>query len=135
MQAKLLIFFFLFCVSIAQASIPINDTIMLKNKHVEGRWITQEKEKTQANIYIFRDDNTFHKSNDTGDLLIFNVVGSYQLVNDSIVISYQDFSRAMNPRVKKMYLQVIALSDDELNIYKTENKKIEFMRLKRQKNQ
>lgn len=132
MQTKLLTLFLLLYVTVAQASVPINDTIILNTKHVEGRWITEKKGEVQAEIYIFRDDNTFHKASDNGELLIFNIVGKYQLANDSIIISFQDYSRSINPRVKKMYLQVIALSDEELNINKTEKNKTEFIRLKRQ---
>lgn len=132
MQTKLLTLFLLLYVTVAQASVPINDTIILNTKHVEGRWITEKKGEVQAEIYIFRDDNTFHKASDNGELLIFNIVGNYQLANDSIIISFQDYSRSMNPRVTKMYLQVIALSDEELNINKTEKNKTEFIRLKRQ---
>lgn len=114
------------------ATEPIHDTIILTKQHVEGRWISESKDCTQADIYIFRDDQTFHKASNTGDLLIFNVAGKYQLANDSIIIIYQDYHRAMNPRIKKMYWRVISLSDEELNINKTEKKKSEFIRLKRQ---
>lgn len=140
MQTKLYILLFLTLTSnILFASVPLNDTIILKTNHVEGRWIHEykEKDKIEADIYIFRSDYTFHKASDSGELLFFNVAGTYKLSNDLITISYQDFSRGVNTRakVRKMYLQVIALSEDELNINKTEDKQTSFIRLKRQKNQ
>lgn len=116
--------------------VPINDTIILDMKHVEGRWIEKSTDK-KPNIYIFRDDNTFHKATDNGELLFFNVAGKYKLSNDSIQVFYQDFSRQTSGRVKvrTMYLQVVSLSDEELNINKTENNKTEFIRLRRKKTQ
>lgn len=134
MQTKLYITFCLIFISnVLNAIVPINDTIILNTKHIEGRWIHESEDK--ADIYIFRSDYTFHRANDSGDLLFFNVAGKYKLSNDSIIIYYQDFSRVINTkaRVREMHLQVIALSDEELNINKTENKQTAFIRLKRQK--
>ncbi len=138
MRTKLYILLCLIFISkILNATVPINDTIILNTKHIEGRWIHKPENKAEADIYIFRSDYTFHKASDSGDLLFFNVAGKYKLSNDSITIFYQDFSKGINTKakVRKMYLQVIALSDEELNINKTENRQTGFIRLKRKKNQ
>lgn len=137
MQTKLLtlLSFFLYCtLSLASNDIPINDTIQLKLDHVRGRWIETKKDSEKSDIYIFREDYTFHKATDSGEILFFNVAGKYQLSNDSIKIFYQDFSRQTTRavKVKKMHLQVISLSDQELNINKTENYHTQFIRLRRQ---
>lgn len=117
----------------AQDEIPVNDTISLTMSHVEGRWL-EEINEGRNNIYLFKDDSTFFKAVDNQDLLIFNVSGVFRLSNDTIRVVYQDMSRmhVINPRVRTMYLKVVALSDEELNIYKTDRNETTFMRLKRQ---
>lgn len=114
--------------------LPIHDTIRLNIDHVEGRWIEQLQDDTKkSNIYVFRSDYSFHKAIDDTDILLFNITGSFVLLDDKIKIHYQDFSRPLNrkPKVRVMTFRVIALSDDELNIYKTEDNKTQFIQLTR----
>ena len=112
---------------------PVNDTIRLSLQHVEGRWI-EENNQGQSNIYIFKDDYSFFKAVDRQDVLIFNVSGKFRLSNDSMRIVYQDLSgqNMAKARVRTMHLRVIALSDQELNVYKTERNQTSFVRLRRQ---
>lgn len=120
---------------LAQDQMPINDTVRLTMAHVEGRWV-EEKDDEKNSIYLFKNDSTFFKAIDNQDVLIFNVSGLFKLYNDTIRVVYQDMSRmhVAKPRVRTMYLKVIALSDEELNIYKTDRNETSFMRLRRQTN-
>lgn len=120
-------------VAFSQNKIPVNDTIHLTMQHIEGRWI-EETGLGRDNIYIFKEDSSFFKAVDNKDLLLFNVSGKFRIHNDSLKIAYQDMSgrNISGTKIRTMYFRIIALSDDELNIYKTERNRTSFMRLKRQ---
>lgn len=117
-----------------QNDIPTNDTIHLSLAQIEGRW-TAENDLGKNEIYIFNKDSTFFKAEDNSNILIFDVAGKFKVYSDTIRVVYQDMSRAhvTKAKIRTMYLKVIALSEDELNLYKNDRYKTVFLRLRRQK--
>lgn len=120
----------------AQNEVPVHDTVCLSLTDIEGRWIEKNEDQPDV-IYLFRSDSTFFKALDNSEVLIFNVAGKFKIYNDTIRIVYQDMSRMLSTpaKIRTMYLKIISLSEDELNIQKTENLRTAFIRLRRQNKQ
>lgn len=123
---KIAVLFILVIITMsAMTQTSVKPIINLQNKDIVGRWIETEKimadnparDNTPA-IFVFKEDSTYHKGAEIDDMIIFAIAGRYTVKNDSIYVTYFDFSgrHTGSQRQQKMWMKILSYSTDEMRV-------------------
>lgn len=139
----------IFAVSILLCSISVKGQhLSKKNIHINahdlnGRWLCYaytlellpDDSLKSSYVYLFKDNNVFHKGKITESAIIFNITGEYSVSGDTVKLYYYDYlNQTVNTRkLQKEFLKVFYNDGNRMDAEVILPKHLLPVTLKRQK--